>query len=89
MRGIRMTRAARCGLGAMALCLLPVPAQAHSFLLVGPLGPSMLILLGSGSHCVGFTYDANGNRTSQSTTTMGSGATLWGSGPFGCFVWSQ
>lgn len=39
--------------------------------------------------CVTYSYDASGNRTSQ-TNTLGGAATTptWGTGVWGCFVWT-
>ncbi|HLJ64986.1 MAG TPA: RHS repeat domain-containing protein [Stellaceae bacterium] len=34
--------------------------------------------------CIGYSYDANGNRTSQSITVAGGGTAVWG-----CFTWGQ
>ena len=36
--------------------------------------------------CVSYTYDAAGNRTAQVNATQPSPA--WGSGVWGCFVWT-
>ena len=84
----RIAKTVSLVLAALALSAVPSSAQAQSWLLFGPqLGQSTLFLLGSGSLCIGFTYDANGNRTSQSVGTIGSGTTLWGSGTYGCFAW--
>lgn len=86
----RVVKSANTALCFLILSLLPTSAQAHGFLLFGPqIGQSTLFLLGAGSHCVTFTYDLNGNRTAQAAGTIGSGATLWGAGTFGCFVWDQ
>jgi hypothetical protein len=60
--------------------MLPLDIQIPQVLLLG---------LGVGSSCVALSYDLNGNRTAQSVTTVGSGSTNWGSGSFGCFVWSS
>jgi YD repeat-containing protein len=39
--------------------------------------------------CIAYVYDANGNRTSQiSGSTSGPSAAVWGTGTYGCFVWS-
>jgi hypothetical protein len=39
--------------------------------------------------CIVYTYDANGNRTSQSITTSGGALSpVWGTGVWGCFVWT-
>ena len=86
----RLAKNASFALCLLALSAVPTSAQARSWLLFGPqLGQSTLFLLGSGSLCIGFTYDPNGNRTAQTVATIGSGATLWGSGTFGCFLWDQ
>jgi len=36
--------------------------------------------------CVAYSYDANGNRTTQTNATPGAPA--WGSGMWGCFSWT-
>jgi YD repeat-containing protein len=39
--------------------------------------------------CVVYTYDANGNRTSQTITSAGPPITpTWGTGVYGCFFWT-
>ncbi|TGQ51031.1 hypothetical protein EN836_26170 [Mesorhizobium sp. M1C.F.Ca.ET.193.01.1.1] len=35
--------------------------------------------------CIAYTYDANGNRTSQVNSTQ---TAVWGSGAWGCFKWT-
>ena len=41
------------------------------------------------STCVSYTYDAAGNRLTQSTTLTGGQATpTWGTGAWGCFNWT-
>lgn len=40
--------------------------------------------------CVAYSYDANGNRTSQTNTISGAPeSATWGSGVFGCFNWTS
>lgn len=40
--------------------------------------------------CVIYSYDANGNRTSQATDVGGMPLTpTWGGGTWGCFVWTS
>ena len=69
---------------------VPTSAQANGALLFGPqLGQSILLTLGSGSLCVSYTYDQNGNRTLQTAATISSSSTVWGAGTYGCFMWSQ
>ena len=39
--------------------------------------------------CIVYSYDANGNRTAQTITTSGNPTTpVWGTGSWGCFIWS-
>jgi YD repeat-containing protein len=62
-------------------------------------GPKILELSTSGAHftgllggigtqnqCLSYTYDKNGNRTSQNNQVFGATAT-WGSSTYGCFSW--
>jgi hypothetical protein len=74
----------------LGLALAPTPAKANGVLLLRPqIVLPAAVLLGAGSLCVTFTYDANGNRTAQTVVAIGAGAVTWGSGAFGCFVWHQ
>ncbi len=36
---------------------------------------------------VSYTYDANGNQTSSSIVTCGTGPLTWGTGLWGCSIW--
>lgn len=72
-------------LSAAALALMPIQARAHGALLFDI--QSLALLISSASFCVTYTHDENGNRVSQVTTSIGSGAVNWGTGRFGCFVW--
>ncbi|HEX3651868.1 MAG TPA: RHS repeat domain-containing protein [Rhizomicrobium sp.] len=39
--------------------------------------------------CITYTYDENGNRTSQTNTISTPAETaIWGSGNWGCFAWT-
>ncbi|TIR16165.1 MAG: hypothetical protein E5X33_29710 [Mesorhizobium sp.] len=39
--------------------------------------------------CIAYSYDANGNRTSQTTSVGGTPVSaVWGSGVWGCFKWT-
>jgi YD repeat-containing protein len=39
--------------------------------------------------CTAYTYDANGNRTAQTTTNVTAPLTsVWGTGTWGCALWS-
>jgi hypothetical protein len=86
----RFARATSLPLGFVTLSLIATPAQATGLMILGPqIGQSALFLISSGSLCVNFAYDANGNRLAQTSATVGSSSTLWGAGAFGCFVWDQ
>lgn len=37
--------------------------------------------------CIVYVYDQNGNRTSQTNSTASASAN-WGTGVWGCFVWT-
>jgi YD repeat-containing protein len=75
-------------LSIFSLCAFPCTAQANGLVLLGPqLGSSLLLLLNSGSHCTLFTYDPNGNRISQTNSTVGSGVVVWGTDRYGCTLW--
>ena len=87
---IGVARLVRLAAVALSLLGLSVPSSAHAngLLLFGPQGAqSVLLLLSSGSLCVQFTYDLNGNRTAQSVGTVSSAPVLWGAGNYGCFLW--
>lgn len=76
---------------ALALSLLPsraVEARGIMIPLDVQLSSAIIMMVGSGSSCVTFSYDLNGNRTSQAVSTIGSGGVLWGAGAFGCFIWA-
>lgn len=65
------------------------PASASPLLMMsGGLSSSLMMLISTGNLCIVYDYDANGNRTSQSSFTFGSPGTVWGSGTFGCFNWT-
>lgn len=68
---------------------VPMGAHAHGNALLPQSLPLVIAVLGGGGVCVSFTYDANGNRTAQVTAPVSTGATVWGSGTFGCFSWHQ
>jgi YD repeat-containing protein len=38
--------------------------------------------------CLIYTYDANGNRLSQTVNVNTGDAPTWGSGVWGCFIWT-
>jgi len=75
-------------IGASAL-IAPSGANANPLALMsGQLSSSLMAMVQAGSLCVVYTYDMNGNRTAQTNSSVGSGTTLWGSGNYGCFMWS-
>lgn len=38
--------------------------------------------------CIGYVYDANGNRTAITTIATATEPPTWGSATWGCFVWT-
>jgi hypothetical protein len=92
MKPIVMRLLNRIALSLLAVALViaaPATASAQSHLLFNlQASQAMLLLIQAGSVCVTYVYDANGNRTAQSVTTIGAGPTQWGAGTYGCFVWS-
>jgi YD repeat-containing protein len=69
-----------------ALAAVAVDALAagviYSYDQVGRVGAALY----DNGMCVAYTYDGNGNRTSQINATPGAAA--WGSGAWGCFDWT-
>ena len=43
---------------------------------------------GAQNQCLSYTYDKNGNRTSQNNRAFGTTAT-WGASTYGCFNWTS
>lgn len=39
--------------------------------------------------CIGYSYDAAGNRTSITNPSGGAGSSTWGTGVWGCFHWAS
>jgi hypothetical protein len=77
-------------LAVLSLSIFPsgsAEAQSIALALDTQVTQSIIMMLSSTSSCVAFSYDLNGNRTAQSVSTIGSSATNWGSGSFGCFLW--
>ena len=87
LRATAYKRAFACAVGALAAA--PNLAHAHGFpILSVQIASALPILITAGSACILYSYDTNGNRTAQSVTTIGAGTTQWGSGTYGCFLWS-
>jgi YD repeat-containing protein len=73
---------------ALAGGFLPAEADASVSYIYDPLGRVVVARYDNGV-CVAYVYDANGNRTAQvSGGTSGPSAAVWGTGIYGCFVWS-
>jgi len=49
---------------------------------------TLITALAAQNLCVAFTYDANGNRTSQTSETTAASGAKWGERSFPCFVWT-
>jgi YD repeat-containing protein len=80
--GIRVVSAA-LGLAAIAI---PGGALGSGVFGYDKVGRVTTALYDNGT-CLVYTYDANGNRTSQ-TNTPATVTAVWGSGVFGCFSWT-
>jgi hypothetical protein len=74
---------------ALLLSTASAPAKANTLVVDMALSAQFMTLITSGSLCITYEYDANGNRTSQSTFTFGTPAAVWGSGIFGCFNYTS
>ena len=78
-------------LGAAILAGLAVPGGAIAAAIYYGYDPDGRLVTAhyDNNSCVVYSYDENGNRTSQ-TNTIGSTeeSPTWGSGVFGCFSWT-
>jgi len=75
---------------AAILVLGSAPAAANPLLLLDTMmSTNLLQLIPTGSLCVTYDYDANGNRISQSSFTFGTAGAVWGSGIYGCFDYTS
>ena len=73
-----------------ALVLGFAPAAANPLLLIDTMmSTNLLQLIPTGSLCITYDYDANGNRISQSSFTFGTAGAVWGSGVYGCFNYTS
>ena len=73
---------------ALGSILFPVSVGASGSYTYDAAGRLTTALYDNGT-CVAYSYDANGNRTSQTTTSSGlPESPTWGSGVWGCFVWA-
>ena len=63
-------------------------ASASASYTYDPVGRAATALYDDGV-CVAYTYDANGNRSSQTNSVASAPETpTWGSGVWGCFLWT-
>jgi YD repeat-containing protein len=68
--------------------LNPISASAYAYYGYDPAGRLATALYDNGV-CVVYTNDANGNRTSQTSTISGPPEMArWGTGTWGCFSWT-
>jgi YD repeat-containing protein len=69
---------------------LTIPNSANASVYYGydPVGRITTALYDNGL-CTVYVYDANGNRTSQTSAASGPpGTPTWGTGVWGCFSWT-
>src|SRR5215472_1194228 len=68
--------------------LSPNSSSAYAYYGYDPVGRVTTALYDNGV-CVVYAYDANGNRTSQtSTVSSPPESPVWGMGTWGCFSWT-
>jgi len=87
-----MTVRVRAGFATWMLAslgiLIPVGVSASGSYTYDPLGRLATALYDNGT-CVAYSYDAAGNRTSQTITIASAPQSpIWGSGVWGCFPWT-
>jgi len=98
MKNFRFVRAPLC---AAALALYPTPnfaadvangATAHQTEDVSRTLPRTIaafqIMLSTQNLCLGYSYDQNGNRITQTTSDITSQPPTWGTSTYPCFTWS-
>lgn len=74
----------------IAISSVVIPSVANSSVSYGydGLGRVTSALYDNGS-CIAYSYDANGNRTSQTNAVDGTPVSaVWGAGIWGCFEWT-
>jgi len=84
MRVIRHAKAATIFSG---LVITAAPVHANPL----PMESAAAIVaaaLQAANICVHYEYDANGNRTSRTVEEIAATPTTWGTGVYGCFLWS-
>lgn len=65
-------------------------AHANPMIAIFTVSPPILAAMSSANkHCIYMIYDKNGNRLSQVGIPVTTSPTAWGTGTYGCFVWSQ
>ncbi|MBN9488402.1 MAG: RHS repeat protein [Alphaproteobacteria bacterium] len=84
----RARRFVASSLLVLAGAFVPIEVGASASYSYDPVGRIAVARYDNGM-CVIYIYDANGNRTSQTNASTGGPVTpTWGTGTFGCFVWS-
>jgi YD repeat-containing protein len=74
---------------ALLLCILVPDPTAASVSYTYDLAGRVTTAVYDNGTCVAYAYDAAGNRTSQINTVSGAPVTpTWGTGTWGCFVWT-
>ncbi|KQY62736.1 hypothetical protein ASD52_36400 [Ensifer sp. Root142] len=74
---------------AGAVLAISLPAFAASIVYTYDVLGRLETAFYEGDRCVAYAYDANGNRTSRTSSIVGSSAPpTWGAEVFGCFRWA-
>jgi YD repeat-containing protein len=85
----RITIVAMLSAPVLLATVIPDVVKASTSYTYDQLGRLITALYDNGT-CVAYAYDANGNRTSQVITISGGPETpVWGTGIWGCFVWTS
>jgi YD repeat-containing protein len=80
-------RSSWCWAFFLALVLWPMSAGATASFTYDEVGRLTTAVYDNGL-CLGYSYDANGNRTGVSTLTTSTQAPTWGTPTWGCFPWT-
>ena len=71
-----------------AVQLAASPAQATPVLLINVQLVAAIQAVSTPNTCIRYTYDLNGNRTTQVNSAFGAPGVTWGSAVYGCFSWT-
>ncbi len=89
IRGLRSKECLSAVCLALIVSFVPAEADSTATYTYDSAGQITTAVYDNGL-CIAYAYDANGNRTSQTNTAAGgSGSLTWGSGVWGCQLWTS